>query len=76
VAYERVKATNVQATELNPHTAVFQVNGRVVLPDDGALAPKHVVGNVEGKVHPTTGPEGQEGEWRYSSTPSSTSALD
>ena len=30
----------------------------------------------KGKVHPRTGHEGPEGEWRYSSTHSLTSALD
>ena len=31
---------------------------------------------VKGKGHPRTGHEGPEGEWMYSSTLSSTSALD
>jgi hypothetical protein len=61
---------------MNPHTAIFQVNGRVVLPDDGALAPKDVGCKVKDKVHPRIGPEGQEEEWRYSSTLSLTEALD
>jgi hypothetical protein len=33
-------------------------------------------GKGKGKVHPRTGHEAPEGEWKYSSTLSSTSALD
>jgi hypothetical protein len=39
------------------------------------MAQQPLVGQVKGKVHPTTGREGPEGEWRYSCTVSVTSAL-
>jgi len=35
-----------------------------------------VVGKGKGKVHPRTGHEGSEGEWRYIATLSLTSVLD
>jgi hypothetical protein len=38
--------------------------------------PKRLQGKVQGKVHPTTGHEGPEAEYRYSSTLSLTSAID
>ena len=41
-----------------------------------AKAPKDVKGKGKGKVHPTTGHEGPNGEYRCTSTISLTSALD
>jgi hypothetical protein len=54
------------------------VNSEVYLTrcrDDGRVTAETCVGCKKGKFVPRTGHEGPEGEYRYSSTPSLTSAL-